>query len=104
MADLYIPADIQDRASSMKTQVIGFAAGVCESLDNMLEAVEGREGQDRFERPWVTDEDPRLMVDAMRLASLDMWVFFNCVLEGEQDDASLMKAFIEQKGEVLRKQ
>ena len=40
----------------------------------------------------------------MRLASLDMWVFFNCVLEGEQDDASLMKAFIEQKGEVLRKQ
>ena len=103
MADLYIPSDIEDRASVMKTQVTGFAAGVCEALDHMLEAVEGQEGKDSFERPWAS-EDPRDMMKAMRMASLDMWGFFNCVLEGEQTDASLMKAFIEQKAEVMKQQ
>ena len=44
------------------------------------------------------------MMKAMRMASLDMWVFFNCVLEGEQTDASLMKAFIQQKAEVMKQQ
>jgi len=44
------------------------------------------------------------MMDTMRMASLDMWALFNYTLEGPQDDASLMKAFIEQKAEVLHKQ
>jgi len=44
------------------------------------------------------------MMDTMRMASLDMWVLFNYTLVGHQDDASLMKAFIEQKAEVLHKQ
>ena len=59
---------------------------------------------ERSERPWVTDEDPRIMMDTMRMASLDMWALFNYTLEDPRDDASLMKAFIEQKAEVLHKQ
>ena len=38
------------------------------------------------------------------MARLDMWALFNYTLEGPQDDASLMKAFIEQKAGVLHKQ
>ena len=38
------------------------------------------------------------------MASLDMWALFNYTLEGPQHDARLMKAFIEQKAEMLHKQ
>ena len=44
------------------------------------------------------------MMDTMRMASLDMWALFNYTLEGQQDDASLMKSCIEQKAEMLHKQ
>ena len=43
-------------------------------------------------------------METMRMASLDMWALFNYILEGQQDDASLIKAFIEQKAEMLHKQ
>ena len=98
--DLYIPADIRERGSMMKTQGISFAANLCDSLDHMLEMAESHGGEASFEE--FNEVDPRAAVEFMRMASLDMWVFLNCVLEGEQTDASLMKAFMEQKAEILK--
>ena len=39
----------------------------------------------------------------MRGAALDMWIFFNGLLEGEQTNASLMKSFMAQKPDLPRR-
>ena len=107
MADmLYIPLDIEERASAMKTQALGYAMGLHEVIDHMLLLLrEGREGAisvPHDELPFP-QHDPVEEIEFMRGAALDMWIFFNGLLEGEQTNASLMKSFMAQKPDLPRR-
>lgn len=98
---LYIPADLEERGSYMKTAIVQYAAQLCEAIDYMMEMSGACEAPTKG--IVGVAECPRETFEALSVSSLDLWVFTHHVLDGDQTDASLMKAFMEQKAHVLQR-
>jgi hypothetical protein len=98
---LHIPAEISNHSGLMKSQIVRFAYRMCTAIDYLEEVAERSEfDDDDVLMPIDCEEDPvEVMEDATRV-TLDIWMFANSILHGEQTQADIMKRFIEQKKEL----
>ena len=86
---LYIPEDILEQSSNMKSSLAFFGHQMTRVVDMLEYAAKGEEP--------LEDEDPIEMIKECRNRALDMWAFSIIILNGSTSDADMMKWFIEQK-------
>tara|TARA_R100000458_G_C8059496_1_gene103097 strand:+ start:153 stop:479 length:327 start_codon:yes stop_codon:yes gene_type:complete len=89
---LYIPEDILEQGSNMKSSLAFFSHQMTKVVDMLEYAARGCEP--------IEEEDPVEMIKECRSRALDMWVFSNIILSGSTSDSDMMRWFIDQKKEL----
>ena len=91
---LYVPEDILEQSSSMKSSLAFFGHQMTKVVDILEHAARGDES--------LEEEDPIEMIKECRSRALDMWAFSNIILTGSTSDADMMRWFIDQKEELKK--
>tara|TARA_Y100000401_G_scaffold116844_1_gene123636 strand:+ start:1406 stop:1735 length:330 start_codon:yes stop_codon:yes gene_type:complete len=89
---LFIPEDILEQGSNMKSSLAFFSHQMTKVVDMLEYVARGGEPDE--------EEDPIEIIKECRNRALDMWAFSNIILSGSTSDSDMMRWFIDQKKEL----